>query len=206
MITFPANRRRSLVVLAIYSFMVFALTAITGHGAEAALYQLNDRVETNISVFGWQKGTITEIGKDSREGHVKVHGDGFPNNYPGWVQLPPNGKFIRRIEGVAPAPVEISPPRLGKYDIRSFGPGGKFLYLGHRELQAGGTYRVSRKSAGDYFGEGTYLFDAVTKSIKWLSGPYQEKADWSGGFEVDRGGKTHRITLRRGTIATNNTD
>jgi hypothetical protein len=94
-------------------------------------------------------------------------------------------------------------PRPGKYNILSFGAVGRPpLYLGHIELQAGGKYRISRKSEGDYYGEGTYAFDAATSTVQWLSGPCKDDG-WSGTFTIEREGKTHKIRLRSTTIATN---
>ena len=46
--------------------------------------------------------------------------------------------------------------RLGKYNMLSYGAVGRPpLYIGHIELQAGGTYRISRTSKADYYGEGS---------------------------------------------------
>jgi len=93
-------------------------------------------------------------------------------------------------------------PRLGKYNIYSYGASGaRPLYLGHFELMAGGKYRVSRVSSGGYFGEGAYSFDAATSTVKWTSGPYATP-DRGGAFSVE--GARHRIALRYRTIATNN--
>ena len=97
---------------------------------------------------------------------------------------------------------EQAGPRLGKYNIYSYGASGAHpLYLGHFELMAGGKYRVSRVSSGGYFGEGAYHFDAGTSTVKWTGGPYATP-DWGGAFSAE--GARHRIALRSGTIATNN--
>ena len=97
-------------------------------------------------------------------------------------------------------------PRPGKYNVLSYGAVGRPpLYLGHIELQAGGKYRISRTSKADYFGEGTYSFDAATSTVTWLSGPCKDDG-WSGTFTIEREGKTHKIRLRPTTIATNSTD
>jgi hypothetical protein len=94
-------------------------------------------------------------------------------------------------------------PRPGKYNILSFGAvGNPPLFLGHIDLQAGGKYRISRKAEGDYYGEGTYAFDAATSSVQWLSGPCKNDG-WTGTFTIEREGKTHKIRLRPTTIATN---
>jgi hypothetical protein len=174
--------------------------------AEAVIYQVNDRIESNLSVFGWQKGTVVEVGQGDKAGQVKILTDG--NAAAGWVSVNAM-KFVRKLPGAAPAVPAFDanqPPRLGKYNILSFGVGGKNLFLGHLELLAGGKYRVSRTAEGNYFGKGTYAYDVATKKVQWLSGPYKDEADWGGGFEISREGKTHAIRLRRGTLATNSTD
>ena len=205
----PTSRRpRSILRMVSYLLVLVLAAAITLRAAEPT-YQLNDRVETNLSVFGWQKGTVVEIGKGDHEGQLRVHGDGFPNSYPGWVRLP--SKFIRKLAGEAPAaaPAKDSAtgPRLGKYLIYAYGaPNTPRIFLGHIELLAGGKYRLSRTTKADYFGNGAYSFDPASKRVEWISGPYKDEAGWGGGFEIDREGKTHTIRLRRGTIATNSTD
>jgi hypothetical protein len=103
----------------------------------------------------------------------------------------------------APATGAAGGPRPGKYNILSFGAvGNPPLFLGHIELQAGGKYRISRRAEGEYYGEGTYAFDAATNSVQWLSGPCKDDG-WSGTFTIERDGKTHKIRLRSTTIATN---
>ena len=93
-------------------------------------------------------------------------------------------------------------PRLGKYNIYSYGaPTNPRLYLGHVELLAGGKYRVSRTSSGEYYGTGEYSVDA-SGSVHWTSGPFKENG-WGGQFAVKREGKTHDIRLTRSTVATN---
>ena len=205
----PVSRRSKSVLLIACGLLAFALTQASTLRAAEPTYQLNDRVETNVSVFGWQKGTIVEIGKGDHEGQLRVHGDGFPNNYPGWIRLP--SKFIRKLAGAAPAAAPVTDsatgPRLGKYLIYAYGaPSAPRIFLGHIELLAGGKYRLSRTTTGDYFGNGAYSFDPASKRVEWISGPYKDEAGWGGGFEIDREGKTHTIRLRRGTIATNSTD
>ncbi|MCW8129975.1 MAG: hypothetical protein KIS92_06435 [Planctomycetota bacterium] len=95
-------------------------------------------------------------------------------------------------------------PRLGKYIILSYGATGRPpLVLGSLVLEEGGKYKAflpGDKPAG----EGTYAYDAAAKQVVWKDGPY--KGDFGGGFEIDREGKTHKIRLKRTTIATNSTD
>lgn len=103
-----------------------------------------------------------------------------------------------------PAKQEDPPPRLGKYVILSYGTTGKPpLVLGSLVLEAGGKYKAflpGDKPAG----EGTYEYDAAKKTVVWKDGPYTK--DFGGEFSTDREGKTHKIRLKRTTIATNSTD
>lgn len=189
-------------------------------------YQLNERIE--VSTTGpWDKATVIEVGTSGgeHEGEYKVHFDGYAASYNRWL-LP---VYFRKVAGGAPtttvAPVvgavpaspDSSPastpaadtgagPRTGKYNIMSYGAVGRPpLFLGHIDMQAGGKYRISRRSTGDYYGEGTYSFDAASSTVTWLSGPCKDDA-WSGTFTTDRGGKTHKIRLKSTTIATNSVD
>lgn len=78
------------------------------------------------------------------------------------------------------------------------------LNLGYVILEKGGTYKVflpGDKPAGD----GQYSYNADKKAVVWETGPY-EKDKFGGAFEIDREGKTHKIRLKRTTIATNSTD
>lgn len=201
-------RSRSAGFVAGCLFLILALfAALPLRAAEGpVVYQVNERIESNLSVFGWQKGTVVEVGQGDKAGQVKILTDG--NAAAGWVTVAAM-KFVRKIPG-APLAVPTydvnQPPRLGKYNILSYGPGGKNLFLGHLQLLAGGKYRVSRTAEGNYFGEGKYAYDVASKTVQWLSGPYKDEAGWGGGFEISREGKSHAIRLRRGTLATNSTD
>jgi hypothetical protein len=94
-------------------------------------------------------------------------------------------------------------PRNGKYRIMSYGASSSPpLYLGYFVLEDG-TYKAylpGDKPAG----EGTYEFDAAGSRVVWKTGPYVE--EWGGDFTVEREGKTHKIRLKRTTIASNSTD
>jgi hypothetical protein len=94
-------------------------------------------------------------------------------------------------------------PRPGKYLIQSYGaPSAPPLYLGYVVLEKGGIYKVFLP--GDKAsGEGRYEYDAKTKTVMWKDGPYKT---WGGAFTIEREGKTHKIRLKRTTIATNSTD
>lgn len=191
-----------------------------------AAYQLHERIEVSIT-GAWDKATIIEVGTagGEHEGEYKVHFDGYAASYDRWL-LP---VYFRKVAGGElatsaapgssatpagsnPAPQgetaadSSSAPRPGKYNIMSYGAvGNPPLFLGHIDLQAGGRYRVSRRSSGDYYGEGTYSFDAATSTVNWLSGPCKDDG-WSGTFTIERSGKTHKIRLKRTTIATHSVD
>jgi hypothetical protein len=95
-------------------------------------------------------------------------------------------------------------PRPGKYIILSYGATtAPPLVLGYVVLEGGNTYKVflpGDKPAGT----GEYTYDAANKTLVWKTGPYVK--EFGGGFEIDREGKTHKIRLKRTTIATNSTD
>jgi hypothetical protein len=91
-------------------------------------------------------------------------------------------------------------PRPGKYRIMSYGATNKPpLFLGSFELAAR-TYKAY--APGDKLtGDGKWSYDAKSHTVKWDTGPYA--GVWGGEFTVDREGKTHKIRLKRTTIATN---
>lgn len=96
-------------------------------------------------------------------------------------------------------------PRPGKYLILSYGATNRPpLNLGYVILEAGGTYKVFLP--GDKpSGTGQFSYDAGKQAVVWKTGPYRGEG-FGGGFEIDREGKTHKIRLKRTTIATNSTD
>jgi hypothetical protein len=164
-------------------------------------YSLGDRIEAYD--FGWHTGIVTQLGSGANQGSYLVRYDKFSTSR--WFQP----KDLRSAAVAASEKAEKERlaatatlgPRLGKYNIYSYGaPGTVRLYLGHVEILAGQKYRVSRTSEGNYFGDGTFTFDSAGRKIQWTSGPYAIP-EWGGGFSVD--GSEHRITLRRGTIAVN---
>jgi len=96
-------------------------------------------------------------------------------------------------------------PRMGKYLILSYGAANRPpLTLGYCVLEPDGKYKVflpGDKPAG----EGTYSYDAEKRTMTWKDGPYKEEG-FGGEFTVDRGGKTHKLRLKRTTIATNSVE
>ena len=76
------------------------------------------------------------------------------------------------------------------------------LHIGYFVLK-GNTYQaflLGDKPAG----EGEWKYDAAAKTVTWITGPYKDV--WAGEFTVEREGKTHKIRLKRNTIAVNSTD
>lgn len=194
-----------------------------------AAYQLDERIEVNTT-GAWDKATIIDVGTTGgeHEGEYKVHFEGYAASYDRWL-LP---VYIRKVAGGEPtasaatraavAPIDLSSvsgqqkntsssqpasaPRLGHYQIMSYGTVGKPpLSLGDIELLAGGKYRVAHQRNGDAYGEGSYRFDTPTSTLEWLSGPCKDNG-WSGRFSIEQAGKTHKIRLRYSTTATNNDD
>lgn len=196
-------KRVFLSVLLVCFFVAFAQAASPAPGAGAAPYQLNDRVQTNANGLGWITGTVIEIGKGDQRGKVKVHADGYPDDF--WVRATMSSA-IRKAPGAGPAPASTASrsPRLGKYLIQSFGASSNPLHLGHLELGAGGRYKFL-DMGGKVTGDGRYEYDSQANKISWISGPILTNK-WGGKFEVSREGKTHSIRFTRTTVGTNSTD
>lgn len=150
--------------------------------------------------FGWQPGRVTEVGTGSHQGSYLIQYDKFSSQR--WFKAQDVREFgVEAAEKARDAAAAGAGPRAGKYNIYSYGAvGAQPLYLGHVELLAGGHYRVSRTSQGNYYGEGEYGFDGASSRIVWKSGPFATP-EWGGAFSVN--GATHRIGLRSRTVATN---
>jgi hypothetical protein len=96
---------------------------------------------------------------------------------------------------------EPSEPKLGRYNVRSYGASNKPpLFLGHFVLEAGGKYKVFLPG-GRQDGEGTYEFDKEKKEVKWLTGKYKEEG-WTGRVLVASDDKSLTIWLKSTTRAT----
>lgn len=95
-------------------------------------------------------------------------------------------------------------PRLARYQILVYSSPTNPIRLGQIELVAGGTYRFYAPG-GRLLGTGCYAFDPEKRAIVWRDGLLKEQG-WTGTFSVERAGKTHKIELKRGTIATNSID
>jgi hypothetical protein len=194
--------------------LVLALASSAVLGAEAASFQVNDRVQTNANGLGWIKGTVVEIGSGNQSGKVKVHADGYPDDF--WVRATMSSA-IRKLVGESPAAEKAArtnaaldqaeattPPRLGRYLVMSFGAGANPLHLGYVELSAGGIYKYLNMG-GTATGQGQYEYDGGTASVRWISGPVFDNK-WGGKFDITREGKTHGIRFTRTTLCTNSTD
>jgi len=94
-------------------------------------------------------------------------------------------------------------PRDGKYVIMSYGRvGNPAIYLGAVVISG---HKYKAYLPGDKpAGEGEWSFDVAQQRVIWKTGPYKDQ--WDGQFEIDRGGKTHKIRLKSTTIATNSID
>jgi hypothetical protein len=116
--------------------------------------------------------------------------------------------YLRAEDAKSEAPKADAPenagPRPGKYTIYSYGATNRPpLVLGYFVLEKDGTYKAflpGDKAAG----EGHYSYDSEKKAVVWKDGPYEK--EWGGEFSIDREGKTHKIRLKKTTIATNSTD
>jgi hypothetical protein len=111
--------------------------------------------------------------------------------------------FLTATIGCGKARASEDGPRPGKYLIQSYGaPGAPPIFLGSFVL-SGSSYK-SFLPGDKPAGEGTYRYDAAAKKVTWLSGPFAGQYD--GDFTIEREGKTHKIRLKRTTVATNSTD
>jgi hypothetical protein len=146
---------------------------------------------------GWYKARVLEIGTGEHHGYYLVRFDGYSSASDRWVQA----KNIR----VAPRPNSSAPPRAGKYLIMGYGGNiNNPIHIGYFILSGGNQYRYYNMG-NKLLGAGRYRFNATSKEVRWLSGPFK-KANWGGKVEISRQGKTHTITINRATIGTNSTD
>ena len=96
---------------------------------------------------------------------------------------------------------EPSEPKLGRYNVRSYGASNRPpLFLGHFVLEEGGKYKV-HLPGGRLVGEDTYEYDKAKKEVKWLTGKYKEEG-WTGRVLVASDDKSLTIWLKSTTRAT----
>ena len=170
----------------------------------AAMWKAGDKVLAyNV---GWYPATVLAIGTGNYAGYIMVHFDASTsasNQYVSATNI--KARPDERAVAAAAATDHVAGPRLGRYLILSYGRASAApLQLGEVELLAGGRYRVGLPG-GRANGEGRYDYDGTAGTVRWLSGRYKDEG-WGGEFTVEREGKTHRIQLKRGTIAVNSTD
>ena len=157
---------------------------------------VGEKIEA-YSVGTWYKGTVKAIGTGNNAGRYLIDYDDYSTDT--WH----NAKDVRSVKSEK-APNTAAGPRPGKYGVLSYGAGSNPLRLGHFQLSVGGKYSFF-DNGGGLVGSGTYQYDGANKKVVWLSGPFK-KNDGSGTFEISREGKTHSISLKRGTVGSNSTD
>jgi hypothetical protein len=210
----PRSRRPTRAALTGWFCLTIALALLPSLSAEPGSFQVNDRVQTNANGLGWIKGTVIEIGSGSQNGKVKIHADGYPDDF--WVRATMSSA-IRKLAGESPAAEKsargnaaldqaeaTTAPRPGKYLVMSFGAGSNPLHLGYVELTAGGSYKYLNMG-GTTTGQGKYVYDGGTATVRWISGPVFENK-WGGKFDITREGRTHSIRFTRTTLCTNSMD
>jgi hypothetical protein len=105
------------------------------------------------------------------------------------------------LPGLVRAADEPGEPKLGRYNVRSYGASNRPpLFLGHFVLEDGGKYKVYLPG-GRMVGEGTYEFDKEKKEVKWLTGKYKDEG-WTGRVLVASDDKSLTIWMKSTTRAT----
>jgi len=160
-------------------------------------FKAGDKVEAwNVA---WYKATILQVGAGDRQGYYMVHYDDFGSASDQWLK----NTSIRARASSKEASTTAG-PRLGKYNVLTYGSVTNPIRLGYFVLSDGNKYSFY-DNGGNIVGSGTYSYDDNAKSIKWQSGPFKQN-NWEGNFAISREGKTHSITLKRGTVGSNSTD
>ena len=169
----------------------------TTEPAAGGRWKVGDKVDFwNSGV--WYQGTIS-TGTGGYPGYLLVHWDKDRRPDGGeWVSL----KNIRARQSTA-KPDTSRGPRAGKYIILSYGDVTNPIRLGFFVL-SGSSYQY-QSVTGKTIGTGGYSYDAGTSAVRWTSGPLKQ-AGWTGGFRIEREGKTHVIQLNRATVGSNSTD
>lgn len=143
----------------------------------------------------WYKGTVTQIGSGNYQGYYYIQWDKYTVGQ--WVKA----ENVRAIKTAAAT--EATSPRAGEYVILSYGSSTNPIRIGYFTLS--GDKYTYYNPAKKQIGQGTYAYNANTKTVQWTSGPFKDAA-WGGKFEIAREGKTHKIRLNRVTIGSNSTD
>jgi hypothetical protein len=165
-------------------------------------FKVGDRVEGWITAE-WLPATILQIGggPDADSPYRVTCGAPIRDIQPTrWLPA----RYLRPLSKPLPASAAAGEPRLGRYQMLSYGNPSNPIRIGHIELVSGGAYRYYN-AGGRQLGTGKYAFDATRQNVVWRDGLLREQG-WTGTFTIEREGKTHKIRLMRTTIAVNNTD
>lgn len=177
--------RKILLTICFQAFLLFAL---------AQNFTVGQKVE-GYNSGEWYKGTVMQIGSGNYQGYYYIQWDKYTVGQ--WVKA----ENVRAVKTATVA--EATSPRTGEYVILSYGSSTNPVRVGYFML-GNGTYTYYNL-AKKQIGQGTYAYNANTKTVQWTSGPFKDAA-WGGQFEIDREGKTHKIRLNRVTIGSNSTD
>lgn len=158
-------------------------------------FKVGDKVEAYNS-GEWYKGSVSQIGSDNYKGYYYIQWEKYSQGQ--WIK-----ESNIRLQKAAPGSTDNTGPRNGSYIILSYGSPANPIRIGYFDL-ANGQYNYYN-AAKKLIGKGAFTYDAKNKTVQWTSGPFKD-ARWSGGFETDREGKTHKIRLDRVTIGSNSTD
>lgn len=158
-------------------------------------FRVGDKVEV-FNSGGWYAATIQQSGTGDYNGYYYVKYEKYSQGQ--WIK----GTNIR-LKSSSDMPAADGGPRNGQYIILSYGDPSNPMRLGYFYLNNGkySYYNLVKK----LIGEGSYSFNKASNIVDWKSGPFKN-ANWTGYFEIDRGGKTHKIRLNRVTIGSNSTD
>jgi hypothetical protein len=173
----------------------FVFTASLAY-SQSGIFKAGDKVEAwNVA---WYKATVLTVGTEDHKGYYLIRYDDFSSASGQWLKA----SSIRSIKSEKES--SASEPRTGKYHVLSYINIYNPVRLGHFLLEEAGKYKFY-DNGDNFIGAGTYSYDNGTKAIAWHSGPFR-KYNWDGKFTVSREGKTHSITLKRGTVGSNSTD
>jgi hypothetical protein len=164
-------------------------------------FRVGDEVDVWINVE-WMPGRIVQVGGGPYEDSPFRVAYGIPI---GGIQ-PTRWVIPERVRPVATGqPVgQTTGPRPGRYQMLSYGNPANPIRIGHIMLLAGDTYEFYT-AANRLIGSGRYAFNPSEQEVVWHDGPLHDQG-WGGTFTIERDGKTHKIELKRGTIATNSID
>jgi hypothetical protein len=160
-------------------------------------FKIGDKVEAYNS-GAWYKGTVVETGNGNYNGYYRIQYEAYSSSQ--WTKA---SNLKMQQSGLSVESSYKSGPRNGTYIILSYGSSSNPVRIGYVELNNSNYtyYNVSKK----IIGSGSFVYDAKNKIVQWTNGPFKN-SKWSGKFEIDREGKTHKIRLNNVTIGSNSTD